>query len=183
MVKAAYWPIAGGPSIIHFGASPNCGANPQKEAAMTRSKRSTKAVFLAGATGLSTAVFAAAQPAAAQPYSDENSCPAGDEYDLTYVCCLPGQDYYGYYNYPYSGFRWFGGDRELGHGAGTSVNHGASATVLRGSSSQGLARLADDGFNHAMAGNISNVYHGLGFAHSEGGGFFGVSTAVAASEA
>ena len=137
---------------------------------MTRSKLSTKAVFLAGAVGLSTAVFAAAQPAAAQPYSDENSCPAGYEYDLTYVCALPGQDYYGYYHYPYSGFRWFGGDRELGHGVGTSVNHGASATVLRGSPSQGLARLGDDGFNHAVAGSISNVDHGLGFAHFEGGG-------------
>jgi hypothetical protein len=138
---------------------------------MIRSKLSTKALLLAGAVGLSTAVFAGAQPAAAQTYSDENSCPAGYEYDLTYVCALPGQDYYGYYNYPYSGFRWFGGDRELGHGVGTSVNHGSSATVLRGSPSQGLARLGDDGFNHAMAGNISNVDHGRGFAHFEGGGF------------
>jgi hypothetical protein len=142
---------------------------------MTRSKLSTKAVFLAGAVGLSTAVFAAAQPAAAQPYSDENGCPAGYVYDLTYVCALPGQDYYGYYNRPYSGFGWFGEDRELGHGfghgVGTSVNHGSTATVLRGSPSQGLARLGDDGFNHVMAGTISNVDRGRGFAHFGGGGF------------
>jgi hypothetical protein len=142
---------------------------------MTRSKLSTKAVFLAGTIGLATAVFAGAQPAAAQTYSDENSCPAGYEYSLTYVCALPGQDYYGYYNSPYSGFRRFGGDRELGHDFGhgmtTSVNHGATATVLRGSPSQGLARFGHDGFNHAMVGNISNVDHGLGFAHFEGGGF------------
>src|ERR1700739_2476377 len=100
MVKAAYWPIAGGPSIAHFEASLNCGANPQKEAAMTRSKLSTKAVFLAGTIGLSAAGLAGAKPAAAQPYSDENSCPAGYVYNLTYDCSLPGEDYYGYYGYP-----------------------------------------------------------------------------------
>jgi hypothetical protein len=138
---------------------------------MTRSKQSTKAMFLAGTIGLTTAVFAAAQPAAAQPYSDENSCPAGYVYDLTYVCALPGQDYYGYYNHPYSGFGWFGEDRELGHGVGMSINHGASATVLQGSTSQGLARLGDDGFNHTIDGSISNVDHGLGFAHFGGDGF------------
>jgi hypothetical protein len=66
---------------------------------MTRSKLSTKAVLLAGAIGLSTAVFAGSQPAAAQSYSDEYSCPAGSVYDLTYGCTLPGADYdtYGAY--------------------------------------------------------------------------------------
>ena len=81
---------------------------------MIRSKLSTKALLLAGAVGLSTAVFAGAQPAAAQSYS-ENSCPAGYVYDLNYVCALPGQHYYGYYNYPYSRFGWLGENRELGH--------------------------------------------------------------------
>ena len=57
---------------------------------MTRSKFSTKAVLLAGAIGLSTAVFAGAQPAAAQSYTDENSCPAGFVSDATSGCTLPG---------------------------------------------------------------------------------------------
>ena len=56
------------------------------------------------------------------------------------------------------------------HGMGASVNHGAGVTVLRGPPSQGLARLGSDGFNHAMAGVISNVDHGPGFAHFAGGG-------------
>jgi hypothetical protein len=55
---------------------------------MIRSKLSTKALLLAGAVGLSTAVFAGAQPAAAQTYSDKNSCPAGYEtISLTSVPC------------------------------------------------------------------------------------------------
>jgi hypothetical protein len=64
---------------------------------MTRSKLSSKAVLLAGAIGLSTAVFAGSQPAAAQSYSDEYSCPAGYVYDPTYGCTVPGEDVYGYY--------------------------------------------------------------------------------------
>ena len=66
---------------------------------MTRSKLSTKAVLLAGAIGLSTAVFAGSQPAAAQSYSDEYSCPAGSVYDLTYGCTLPGATYDTYGTY------------------------------------------------------------------------------------
>lgn len=57
---------------------------------MTRSKLSTKAVLLAGAIGLSTAVFAGSQPVAAQSYSDEDGCPAGYVLDATYGCTLPG---------------------------------------------------------------------------------------------
>ena len=57
---------------------------------MTRSKFSIKAALLAGGIGLSMAGFAGSQPAAAQSYSDENSCPAGSVYDLTYGCTLPG---------------------------------------------------------------------------------------------
>jgi hypothetical protein len=142
---------------------------------MTRSKLSTKAAFLAGTIGLSTAVFAGAQPAAAQSYSDENSCPAGYVLDATYGCTLPGEDYYGYSGDPYGSFGWLGEYRELGHGyghgMGTSVNHGASVTVLRGSPPRRLARPGHDGFNHALAGSISNVDHGPGFAHFGGGGF------------
>jgi hypothetical protein len=142
---------------------------------MTRSKFSIKAVLLAGGIGLSMAGFAGSQPAAAQSYSDEHGCPAGYVLDATYGCTLPGEDEYGYYDSPFDSYGLYGQHREFGHGfghgMGTSVNHSASVTVLRGSPSQGLARLGDDGFNHATAGSISNVDHGPGFAHFGGGGF------------
>src|ERR1700740_3369177 len=114
---------------------------------MTRSKLSSKAVLLAGAIGLSTAVFAGSQPAAAQSYSDEYSCPAGYVYNPTYGCTLPGHAYaphdYGYYgSLPYGTYGpYYAGHREFGHGMHASINHGGSVTVLRGSPSQGLARL------------------------------------------
>jgi len=60
---------------------------------MTRSKFSIKAALLAGGIGLSMAGFAGSQPAAAQSYSDEYSCPAGSVYNLTYGCTLPGATY------------------------------------------------------------------------------------------
>ena len=99
---------------------------------MTRSKFSIKAALLAGGIGLSMAGFAGSQPAAAQSYSDEYSCPAGSVYDLTYGCTLPGATYdtygaYGtngsyapYYGYlPYGGYgSYYGGHREFGHGFG-----------------------------------------------------------------
>ena len=71
---------------------------------MTRSKFSIKAALLAGGIGLSMAGFADSQPAAAQSYSDEYSCPARSVYDLTYGCTLPGATYdtygaYGTYGY------------------------------------------------------------------------------------
>ena len=138
---------------------------------MTRSKLSTKVVLLATSLGLSTAAFAGSQPAAAQSYTDEYTCPAGTVYDPTYGCTVAGGDDYAYYGYPYGGYGLYGHHRDFGHGIGTSVNHGAGVTVLRGSPSPGLARLGDDGFNHAMAGGISNLDHGLGFAHF--GGFGG----------
>ena len=68
---------------------------------MTRSKFSIKATLLASGIGLSMAAFPGSQPAAAQSYSDEYSCPAGYVYDPTYGCTLPGDAYepydYGYY--------------------------------------------------------------------------------------
>src|SRR6516162_11079500 len=93
---------------------------------MTRSKFSIKAALLAGGIGLSMAGFAGSQPAAAQSYSDENSCPAGSVYDLTYGCTLPGATYdtygecgtYGSYA-PYGGHgSYYGGHHEFGRGHG-----------------------------------------------------------------
>ena len=66
---------------------------------MTRSKFSIKAALLAGGIGLSMAGFAGSQPAAAQSYSDEYSCPAGSVYNLTYGCTLPGATYDTYGTY------------------------------------------------------------------------------------
>jgi hypothetical protein len=148
---------------------------------MTRSKFSIKAALLAGGIGLSMPGFAGSQPAAAQSYSNQYSCPAGFVYDVTYGCTLPGDAYgsydfgdYGYLPYGTDG-SYYAGHREFGHGLGHGIaggiNHSASATVLRGSPSQGLDRLGDDGFNHSLAGGISNVDQGPGFAHFGGGGF------------
>ena len=89
---------------------------------MTRSDLSIKAVLLAGSIGLSTAVFAGWQPAVAQSYSDEYSCPAGYIYDPTYGCTLPGDAYepydYGYYGYlPYGTYGpYYSGHHEFRHG-------------------------------------------------------------------
>jgi hypothetical protein len=126
---------------------------------MTRSKLSTKAVLLAGSIGLSIAVFAGSQPAAAQSYSDDNTCPAGYVYDPTYGCSVAGEAYepndYGYYGYlPYGVYgRQYGEHREFGHGfghgMGGGVNHGA-----------GFSHLGGD-FGHGMGG---------GFGHGGGGG-------------
>jgi hypothetical protein len=150
---------------------------------MTRSKLSTKAILLAGGIGLSMAGFAGLQPAAAQTYSDGYDCPVGSVQNTVYGCSSP--DYandYGYlpnYDYDYLPYSGNGHERDgrhdfghgLAHGMAASVNDGASVTVLRGAPSQGLARLGDDGFDHAMTGGVSNVDHGPGFAHFGGGGF------------
>ena len=62
--------------------------------------------MLTAGVGLSTAAFAASQPAAAQSYLDEYECPIGSVYDPTYGCTVAGDAYqpydYGYYGYlPY----------------------------------------------------------------------------------
>jgi hypothetical protein len=119
---------------------------------MTRSKFSTKAVVLATAIGLSTVTFAGLQPAAAQSYSDEYTCPAGIVYDPTYGCTNEGADDFGYnYGYPY--------------GYGYSY-----PTILRG--------YPDHRFGHmGMGADGTIAHHGMGFGHSidvahfGGGGF------------
>jgi hypothetical protein len=113
---------------------------------MTRSKFSTKAVVLATAIGLSTAAFAGSQPAAAQSYT----CPAGFVYDPTYGCVTPGEDDFGYYDYP-DGL-YYGGHHEFGHGFG----HG-----IGGDRSMGFTHVGGGGFGHGMGG---------GFGHGGGGG-------------
>jgi len=130
-----------------------------EEAAMTRSKLSTKVILLVGGIGLSMAAFAGSQPVAAQSYSDEYSCPAGSVYDPTYGCTVSGDAYepydYGYYGYsPYGAYgAHYGGHREFGHGFAHSIgggfNHGA-----------GFAH-GGGGFGHGMGG---------GFGHGGGGG-------------
>ena len=144
---------------------------------MTRSKLSTKAVLLTAGIGLSTAVFVGSQPAAAQSYSDEYTCPAGTVYDPTYGCTLSGDAYeqydYGYYgDLPYGAYGLHHG-RDFGHGfahgIGGGFNHGAGVTVLRGSPPQGLAHLGGDSFEHGLAGGPGD--HGLGFAHGVSAGF------------
>jgi hypothetical protein len=164
---------AGGPadpSQIWFCNKSKLGDKSPKEAAMTRSKLSTKAVLLTGAIGLSTAVFAGSQPAAAQSYSDEYSCPAGSVYDLTYGCTLPGATYdtygaYGTYGSyaPYGGYgSYYGGHREFGrgHGMGGGFNHGA-----------GFVHTGGGDFSHGMADGFN---HGVGFAHASGGFAHGI---------
>ena len=127
---------------------------------MTRSKFSTKTVLLAGAIGLSMAAFAGAQPAAAQAYSDADTCPAGYVYEPTYGCTLAGDAYqpydYGYYGYlPYGAYgAYYGGHREFGHGFG----HGMSGGFSHGA---GFAHSGGGGFGHGMGG---------GFGHGGGGG-------------
>lgn len=128
---------------------------------MTRSKLSTKAILLATGIGLSAAAFAGSQPAAAQAYSDEDTCPAGSVYEPTYGCTVPGDAYepydYGYYGYlPYGTYgSSYGGRREFGHGFGHGMGGGFNHGV-------GFAHGGGGGFGHAMGGG--------GFGHGGGGG-------------
>ena len=147
---------------------------------MTRSKFSIKAALLAGGIGLSMAGFAGSQPAAAQSYSDEYSCPAGSVYDLTHGCTLPGATYdtYGAYG-TYGSYAPY--DREFGHGFG-HTGIGAEGTIAHhgmGFRSIGVADVGSDGFAdrgvivaHLGRGDFA---HGMGvaqvggFGHSIGG--------------
>ena len=78
------------------------------EAAVTRSKLSSKVIFLTAGIGLSIAAFAG--PAAAQSYT----CPAGTTYAPTYGCIRYNPyayDNYGYYWYlPYGVYGWHHND-------------------------------------------------------------------------
>ena len=140
---------------------------------MIRSKFSIKAALLAGGIGLSLAGFAGSQPAAAQSYSGEYSCPAGYVYDPTYGCTLSGQAYepddFGYYGYlPYGTYgAYYGGHREFGHGLGHGMAVGANHAA-------GIAHPGGD-FDHGMAGGFSHgsgvARFGGGFGHGIGGGF------------
>ena len=60
---------------------------------MNRSKLSLKAIMLMSGIGLAAAALGGSQPAAAQSYSDNYSCPAGYVYDPDYGCTLPGYAY------------------------------------------------------------------------------------------
>ena len=126
---------------------------------MTRSKFSTKVIVLATGIGLSTAGFAGSQPAAAQSYPDEYTCPAGSVYDAPYGCTVAGDAYepydYGYYGYlPYGAYgSYYGGHREFGHGFGRGIAGGVNRGV---------------GFAHGIAGGVNR---GVGFAHPGAGGF------------
>ena len=142
---------------------------------MTRSKFSTKAVLLATGIGLSIAAFAGSQPAAAQSYSDEYTCPAGTVYDPTYGCTTAGADDFGYYDYP-GGTVLYG---RHGHGFGPmgTVAEGTIAHHGMGfGRSISAAHFGGDGFGHGMGGGFD---HGVGFAHTGGfghgmaGGFHG----------
>ena len=160
---------------------------------MTRSKFSTKVVLLATAIGLSTAAFAGSQPAAAQSYSGEYACPAGTVYDPTYGCTTAGADDFGYYDYP-GGTVLYGrhghGFGHMGIGAdGSIVHHGMGFHH----SIVGVGHFGGGGFGHGIGMGIagghnigggfghgmSNVGHGVGFAHAGGfghgmaGGFHG----------
>jgi hypothetical protein len=130
---------------------------------MTRSKLSAKAVLLAGGIGLSMAAFAGSQPAAAQSYADQYTCPAGYVYDPTYGCTVSDEAYapydYGDYGYlPYGGYgSYYGGHREFGHGFGHGMGNGVGFAHAGGGFAHGMG----GGFGHGMGG---------GFGHGGGGG-------------
>jgi hypothetical protein len=91
---------------------------------MNRSKLSLKTMMLVSGIGLAAAALGGSQPAAAQSYSDDYSCPAGYIYDPSYGCTLSGYAYepydYGYYGYsPYYG----------GYGAYYGGRHRTSGTA------------------------------------------------------
>ena len=123
---------------------------------MTRNKLWAKALLLATGIGLCATAFAGSQPAAAQSYSDEYSCPAGSVYDLTYGCTLPGTTYDTYGTYgtygsyaPYGSYgSYYGGHPEFGHGFG-HTGIGAEGTIAHhgmGFRNIGVAHVGSDGF-------------------------------------
>ena len=125
---------------------------------MNRGKLSLKAIMLISGIGLAEAAFGGYQPAAAQSYSEDYSCPAGFIYDPSYGCTLSGyasEPYdYGYSPY-YGGYgSYYGGRRD-------DTNHG-------------FAHGMGGGFTHDLGGGIhhgASFAHGGGFGHAMGGGF------------
>jgi hypothetical protein len=154
---------------------------------MTRSKLSSKVILLATSVGLSTVAFAGSQPAAAQSYSDEYTCPAGTVYEPTYGCTNEGADDFGYnYGYPYGyGYSYptiLRGypDHRFGHmgtGADGSIVHHGMGFRSTGVAHVGSDGFADRGVNVAHLGR-GGFAHGMGIAHvggfgHTGGGFGG----------
>jgi hypothetical protein len=138
----------------HFRRSQKLkGVTSPKEAAMTRSKLSIKAVLVAG--GLSIAALTGSLPAAAQEYT----CPGGYVYDPSYGCTVPN---YGYdYDYGYLPYGYYGGHRGFDHGFGHGM--GAEGSIgdhgMGFGHSVGFAHPEGGGFGHGMAGG----FHGGGF--------------------
>ena len=150
---------------------------------MTRSRLSPKVVLTVAGIGLSTAAFAGSQPAAAQSYSDEYTCPAGTVYDPTYGCTNAGADDFGYdYGYPYGyGYSYptiLRGhpDHRFGHmgmGAdGTIAHHGMGFGRSISAAHFGGDGFADRGVNVAHLGG-GGFAHGMGVAHVGGLGHMG----------
>jgi hypothetical protein len=91
---------------------------------MNRGKLFLRATVFVSGVGLAAVALGGSQPAAAQSYPDDYSCPAGYVYDPSYGCTLSGyanEPYdYGYYGYSpdYGGYGSYYGnrDRDFGHG-------------------------------------------------------------------
>ena len=112
---------------------------------MIRSKLSTKAILLATGIGLSAAVFAGSQPAAAQSYT----CPDRLVYDPAGGCTLGGYDY-GYYGYP-AILRGHPDHRGFGHGFGHDMG-GLGHMEGRGVGVAHIAHFGGGGFGHGGGG-------------------------------
>ena len=148
---------------------------------MIRSKFSAKVVLLATGIGLSTAAFTGSQPAAAQSYSGEYTCPAGTVYDPTYGCTNEGADDFGYYGYPDGLYGPYYG-RHLDHGVSHGFGHmgiGADGAVAHHGMgfgrSIGAAHFGGTGFAHSMGvahvGSDGFADRGVNVAHLGRGGF------------
>jgi hypothetical protein len=107
---------------------------------MNRSKLSVKAITLVSGIGLAAAALGGSQPAVAQSYSDDYSCPAGLIYDPSYGCTLSGDAYqpydYGYSPYyggdgSYYGGRRFGSGHGFAHGMGGGFAHDLGGSINR----------------------------------------------------
>jgi len=121
---------------------------------MNRSKLSLKAIMFMSGIGLAAAALGGSQPAAAQSYSDDYSCPAGYVYDPDYGCTLPG---YAYEPYDYGYSPYYGGYGSYYAGPHRDFDHGFA---------HGMGR----GFTHDIGRGFA---HDAGFAHAGGGGFGG----------
>ena len=132
---------------------------------MNRGKLSLKAIMLVSGIGFAAAALGGSQPAAAQSYSDDYSCPAGFIYDPSYGCTLSG---YAYEPHDYRYSSYYGGDgsyyggrpRDSGHGFAHGMGGGFTPD-LGGGIHHGASFAHGGGFGHAMGG---------GFGHGGGGG-------------